>query len=413
MSALNLATEVHTSGNMAIRSHLRQAAELIFISRQLSDMDGLSLADRLTTVHGVCPDRIVLLGDMSGSVSGQASATRHYRHVFDSAESQEVDDFVRDFVQQYRLEHNEGNLLLVDANRQRRLQLSERLNTFGYQTHEADNLVDALRVMRIHVIDLIISASESGSGFHCLDLIQTVRSKQSHHLEMPILVMTDNSSDADCLELLNSGANDYLRHSAGTTELIARIGNLVKTRQLYEQVKYQRARLMDLAMTDQLTRVYNRHYLFEVAPQKVSEARRHHFDLSLIILDLDHFKLINDRFGHGTGDTVLHSVGKLLLDLTRKEDVVGRFGGEEFVILLTHCDLSYAFAKAGKIAEHIRALKPDGVDLTASFGVAALDPATDTSFSDLFNRADKAVYQAKDAGRDRVEIAHAPSVLSR
>jgi len=160
--------------------------------------------------------------------------------------------------------------------------------------------------------------------------------------------------------------------------------------------KYER-----MAMQDHLTGLYNRHYLECVAPQKLSEAIRHHQSIFLLMLDLDLFKIINDTHGHSSGDDVLREFATLLKEQNRSEDIVSRIGGEEFVIILGHCNAIEAKRKAQLIRKKVTELEPDGIPITVSIGMAELNPKGET-FSELLERADTALYQAKANGRNCV-----------
>lgn len=156
-----------------------------------------------------------------------------------------------------------------------------------------------------------------------------------------------------------------------------------------------------MAMHDQLTGLYNRYYLQEVAVQKLSEAIRHKEDLCLLVLDLDHFKLINDTHGHQVGDDVLCSFSTLLLEHNRSEDLVARIGGEEFVILLNHCNATRAIEKAQSLRQLVANSMPHNLTVTVSIGIAELHSEGEP-FDNLLKRADEAVYQAKENGRNCV-----------
>ena len=166
-------------------------------------------------------------------------------------------------------------------------------------------------------------------------------------------------------------------------------------------LKRQRDRYEGLAMRDQLTGLYNRHYLQEIANHKLSEAIRHQRSLCLLVLDLDLFKDINDTHGHPFGDVVLQRLSALLNEQSRLEDVVARIGGEEFVILIDHCNASEANEKAESIRLGTAELMPNGIPITVSIGIAELN-LNGENFDELLARADKAVYQAKDNGRNCV-----------
>ena len=163
--------------------------------------------------------------------------------------------------------------------------------------------------------------------------------------------------------------------------------------------------MQELAMKDPLTDLYNRHFLMETAPSRLSEATRHNIPCSLIMIDADKFKLINDNHGYTTGDIVLKEIASVLAESTRKEDIAARYDEEKFVLLLSHCDISNALVIAEKIRRSIEDLHPAGLHVTASFGVAATQQDSKEGFTELFKAADEAVYQAKSTGRNKV-VAH-------
>jgi len=155
-------------------------------------------------------------------------------------------------------------------------------------------------------------------------------------------------------------------------------------------------------MTDQLTGVGNRHRLEQVLALEVERAVRSGAPLAGFMADLDHFKRVNDEFGHQTGDDVLAAFGQLLREQTRATDVLTRFGGEEFVVLLPHTDLAQAVAIAERTRATLASLQIDPVPhpVTGSFGVAVL--AQGERGEDLIRRMDASLYAAKNAGRNRV-----------
>lgn len=167
-------------------------------------------------------------------------------------------------------------------------------------------------------------------------------------------------------------------------------------------------KLEEFASIDSLTGVYNRRHFFELAEQEIQRINRYGGKLSLIILDLDRFKMVNDYFGHIAGDHVLKTVSRTCRDSTRKVDILGRFGGEEFVILLPETDLKDAEILANRIREDIEKISLPELSsthkITSSFGVADMGAARDISMEDLLRQADLALYKAKETGRNRVCI---------
>jgi len=168
------------------------------------------------------------------------------------------------------------------------------------------------------------------------------------------------------------------------------------------------AELQRLARTDPLTGVFNRRQFFEVGLQEFSRARRYGNTLSLLMLDIDHFKGVNDRWGHAAGDQVLQSLVAIISSLIREQDCVGRLGGEEFAVLLPETESAGALASAERLRAaveqtEIACATADGgvVRVTVSIGVAA-SAADDASFEAVLARADKGLYAAKETGRNRV-----------
>jgi len=208
---------------------------------------------------------------------------------------------------------------------------------------------------------------------------------------IPIIFVTGRDSDDEEEFGLQLGALDYITKPIRPAIVQARVATHMK-------LKQQRDVLRTKALHDQLTDLFNRHYLIETANKKISKALRYNGSLSLIMIDIDFFKKVNDQFGHQAGDTVLKAVAKVLSDNNRNEDIVARFGGEEFVILLDECSILDAENKAEQIRLKIEALIPDGIFVTASLGIAELE--ADESFEQLLARTDGALYLAKEQGRN-------------
>ncbi|OUS29957.1 diguanylate cyclase response regulator [Gammaproteobacteria bacterium 45_16_T64] len=214
--------------------------------------------------------------------------------------------------------------------------------------------------------------------------------------DIPVIFVTAMDDDDDEEKGLALGAVDYITKPIRPAIVAARVKTHLTLKQQSDQLK-------DLALRDQLTGLYNRHYLLDAAHSKVARALRHKYAISLLMLDVDHFKRINDQHGHVKGDNVLSAIATVLGQDSRVEDIVSRFGGEEFVIFFDHCDLMSAANKAQRLVDAIAALRPSEIDVTVSIGVAQLQLSGE-SFTELLSRADAAVYRAKKSGRNRVEV---------
>jgi diguanylate cyclase (GGDEF)-like protein len=166
-----------------------------------------------------------------------------------------------------------------------------------------------------------------------------------------------------------------------------------------------REQLRNQALRDSLTGLYNRRFLEEMLERMCRDAERRKVPISAIMLDLDHFKKLNDQHGHAAGDAVLRDVAAAILSCLRTVDVACRYGGEEMAILLSDCSMAAATGKAEQIRSRIAELtRAGGAAVTASFGVASI-PETSSQPADLLPAADAALYEAKQQGRDRVVAA--------
>jgi diguanylate cyclase (GGDEF)-like protein len=225
-----------------------------------------------------------------------------------------------------------------------------------------------------------------------------------------IVLLTANDSKDDIVTGLKAGADDYLTKPFNHAELIARLNTGKRILDLERSLKEANEEIRILSVTDPLTGCYNRSYLNERLPQEINRARRYKHPLSLILSDIDHFKKVNDTYGHLVGDHVLKEFVKCFMEVIRYNvDWVGRYGGEEFLIVLPETDLKSATRLAERLRSNLsqRVIEIQGkqISITASFGITGFDPTTpDEKISPeaLINEADEFMYQAKEEGRNRV-----------
>jgi two-component system cell cycle response regulator len=226
-------------------------------------------------------------------------------------------------------------------------------------------------------------------------------------LGVAVVLIQPGASVDDVCAALSAGAVDVWTSARVAPELIARVRAAYRSRQLLDLALRRYSDLEDLAYRDELTELPNRRGASRQIDVLISRARRHGHQLALLLIDADRFKAVNDEHGHAVGDVVLRELAARLRERVRREDVVGRWGGEEFVVVLPETTPDGAAA----VAESLRAgisdlpITADSVTLTAtvSIGVAAW---TGQDLDDLVNHADRALYAAKAAGRDRVVLEH-------
>ncbi len=217
---------------------------------------------------------------------------------------------------------------------------------------------------------------------------------------IPVIFLTAVTSTNEKVKGLSLGAVDYVIKPFEAPELLARFRACLRTKELLDLLEKR-------AMIDGLTGTWNRAYLDQRLPSELSLAKRTHHPLACIMADVEHFKSVNDKNGHGFGDFVLRGIAQLFLETARGEDVVCRYGGEEFAILAPSINVAGAVVFAERLRQVVasRIFSRDGVSLnvTCSFGVAD----TSGGVEGLLEQADRALYQAKQAGRNRVERTQA------
>ena len=173
------------------------------------------------------------------------------------------------------------------------------------------------------------------------------------------------------------------------------------------------SQLRELVVREPLTGLYNRRHFSEVLAHQFAEAKRYKQDLSLVMIDLDDFKNVNDGFGHPTGDEILILVALTVAAQLRGADVAARLGGDEFIILMPQSNAADAHALGARIAERFeeeRSLKYPDVEVSLSIGIACLSETQSASDDDLIRQADRALYKAKDRGKARIVLAGGPPV---
>jgi diguanylate cyclase (GGDEF)-like protein len=226
-----------------------------------------------------------------------------------------------------------------------------------------------------------------------------------------ILLLTSRSQKEDLIEGMESGADDYVTKPFDQHELKVRLRAGTRIIELQSELLAAREALRDQATRDSLTRLWNRASILDILQREMSRATREKRPLGLLMVDLDHFKNVNDTHGHFAGDAVLSEAGRRMLSDLREYDSLGRYGGEEFLVLLPGCDERSTRSSAERIRAHLATqpmvLSDTTLKITASFGGTCARPGVSCTAEELIRRADEALYRAKDLGRNRVEFLDA------
>lgn len=224
-----------------------------------------------------------------------------------------------------------------------------------------------------------------------------------------LILLTARNQIKDLVEGLDSGADDYLTKPFDVQELLVRLRTGLRILALEADLVAAREALRDQATRDPLTWVWNRYAILDILDRELKRGRRENSPVGLLVADLDHFKHVNDHCGHLTGDAVLRETARRMQASVRDYDAVGRYGGEEFLIVLTGLNLAGTAALAERVRSGVaenRVSTPKGeIAVTISIGVATAEPGDQRSAEALIDAADRALYRAKAAGRNRIETA--------
>jgi two-component system, cell cycle response regulator len=281
------------------------------------------------------------------------------------------------------------------------------LEGVGCAVAEASSREEVLSVARTAGADVLLLHGALGCALSEL--------KTDPDLFRIAVVVVDSASDvAAAVDALEHGAHDVLREDAPPGEIVARVGAARRAGEMQEQLLSREHDLEAMAYYDELTGVANRRFAVRQLHALVSRARRHDHELSVVLLDADRFKSLNDRHGHGAGDDVLRGLADRLRSRVREEDVVARFGGEEFLVILPDTGASGAATAAEDLREAVAAQPfPVGriaLPLTVSVGWATW---RGEPLERLIARADRGLYAAKEAGRDCVRPGDGAGAPSR
>lgn len=297
-------------------------------------------------------------------------------------------------------------ILLVEDSQTQALKFKLMLENHGYQVAMAKNGLEAMTMLLNRPISIVITdwmmPEMDGS-----ELCHAIRQHEFGGYVYIILLTAKNSKN-DIIEGLEAGADDYLTKPVDNAELIARLTTAERIISLESSLKQRNKEIALLSITDPLTRVFNRGYLNENLPKAFKRAQRYGSPLSIVISDIDHFKTVNDQYGHQTGDMVLKSFAGCLSRALRKDlDWIARYGGEEFIVVLPETGLDGAKAAAERFRDLIEKMKTETdrgtIQITSSFGIAAFcdkAPSKGLTTEDLINAADQSLYQAKQNGRN-------------
>ncbi len=423
-----------TSGAEALKIALERPPDIVLLDVMMPDMDGFETCRRMRAEPALAHIPVVMvtaLDKPQDRVKGLESGADDFlsKPVDDTALIARVRSLVRLKVMEDELrlreetasvlgdeaaasrliadDGKEANILVVDGEGERRDLITEALeghNTVAVES-EGDRALDRIGQESFDLVVLGLALPD----YDGLKLCAQVRSVEATR-HQPILVVIAPDEKPKLLQALDMGVNDYLVEPLEGNEVRARARTQIRRKRYTDALRANYQKSVELAVTDDLTGLYNRRYLESHLDALLVKAKERGKPLSLTMVDIDHFKAVNDDHGHDAGDAVLAEFAERLQRGVRGVDLACRYGGEEFVILMPDTGDAFAALVAERVRQEVaeEAFRIGGeaeLNITASFGVASLAREAETG-AQLLKRADKALYQAKEQGRNRVIAAN-------
>ena len=419
------------NGEQALHKAAREKPDVILLDIMMPDLDGFEVTRRLKADPHTNHIPVVLVTSLDGSdnrVKGlEAGADEFLTKPINSTEllarvralqrMKQMQDELRirkQITERIIRETNtkesgQPSVLIVEDDERLRKQISDVLNARGYKTRVVNSVADAREVMAQYAPDLVLLdiLLPDGDGLVLLDEWKAHERLQ----DIPIIIITVLTDLEHKIKAIEQGADDYLIKPVNIDELVARMRASLRRASAQQRLRQDVVRLHDGAVSDRLTGVHNRYYLDSDLNHRFAQAVRDpQRAFSVVMVDIDHFKQFNDQFGHLIGDSVLREVAQCLQQTARTADIVTRYGGEEFCVVLPETVENNAQIAAERLRRAIAEHDFDSVagqGVTVSLGVATFS-TDDSDVTALLTRADEALYAAKVGGRNRVCVGGNP-----
>lgn len=391
---------VETGQDGLIRAQ-QERYRLVCCSDQLPDTSGSEFCGQLRAITGYDYVSVLVLTDKDNSKILKQALLAGATDIFSKTNLNDLEIYLTRYAQREARQLS-GRVLFIEDSRVLQAIIIDLLTDMGLDVDAYTHAEGAWDAFRTGDYDLVITDIMLEGLMSGISLVRKIRRLQGEHGNVPIIATSGFDNMSRKIELFHLGVNDYVAKPIVREELRQRVFNHVTSYQNIRELRAQQHSLYSLAMLDELTQLFNRHALREFSGKYFSEAFRFNRPLAMAVLDIDHFKAINESCGYPTGDKVLAELGTWLKRSVRDVDLVARWAGEEFIFLMPECDQGKAKTLMERLLNRLSEFKPANLTITASIGVASTTEGRQHTLNSLFEQADRAMYQAKMAGRNCV-----------
>ncbi|MCX4187327.1 diguanylate cyclase [Methylophaga sp. OBS4] len=401
LKAAGFEVDIALTGTDGLDKAKASRYRLICCSDNLRDYASSEFCSQLRAINGYEFATLLVLTEQDNAKILKQALLAGATDIFSKRDISELEIYLNRLSQRESRQLS-GRVLFIEDSRVLQTIIIDLLTDMGLDVDAYNYAESAWDAFQSGDYDLVITDIMLEGIMSGITLVRKIRRMQSEHGNVPIIATSGFDNMSRKIELFHMGVNDYVSKPIVREELRQRVFNHITSYQTLRELKAQQQSLYSLAMLDETTSLFNRHALREFAGKYFSEAYRFDRPLSLAVLDIDHLKRINDSYGFERGDQMLAELGTWLKRHVRDVDMVARWAGDELVFILPGCDIEAANTLMERMLAQLRRLKPAGLSVTVSVGVAELRKEHKDTLNSLFELADKAMYQAKMAGRDCV-----------
>ncbi len=396
---------VAESGSEGLELANNEHFTMVCCSFHLEGISGSEFCGQIRSIAGYDFTSVIVLTDEDNSRLLKQALLAGATDIFSKKDLTELEVYLDRFAERESRQLS-GRVLFIEDSRVLQEIIIDLLTDMGLDVDAYSHGEGAWEAYEKGHYDLVITDIMLEGAMSGISLVRKIRRAQGEHGNIPIIATSGFDNVSRKIELFHLGVNDYVAKPIVREELRQRVYNHITSYQGLQELRAQQKSLYSLAMLDELTQLFNRHALREFSGKYFSESRRFNRPLSLAVLDIDHFKSINEKYGYHKGDEVLAELGGWLKRFVRDEDLVARWAGEEFIFLLPNCDSETAEGLMSRLQKRLSQFKLANLTLTVSIGIATMGSETEYNLNSLFDLADGAMYQAKMAGRNCIKIYH-------